>query len=206
MTFVSVTLGGKDIAKWIPITYAMEKMAIPALQAYIQTEIANRIGDVEAKDIFDTISADLKVAEGAYTANENIKTAAAASFGYDDIAGAFGLLKRVNGVSVYANRKTIYTYVIGLTANDGHPVFQTVPTDNGVGTILGAPVKIEDGLDDGVIYFGDPQKYVENVLQPIMIESEKDVKTHENIYSGYMREEGTLTDKKAFVQFTVTTA
>ena len=50
-TFVKVTLTGKDFSKHVDISYAMQKMSIPAFETYLKNEIATGIGEELAKDV-----------------------------------------------------------------------------------------------------------------------------------------------------------
>lgn len=45
-----------------------------------------------------------------------------------------------------------------------------------------------------------------NMVQDILIESDKDIKKHVTTYSGYARGSGALIDPDAFAQLTVTSA
>ena len=45
---------------------------------------------------------------------------------------------------------------------------------------------------------GDAKKYLQNVVTPVIIESDKDLDKHPIVYSGYTCQEGVLTDDKAF--------
>ena len=44
------------------------------------------------------------------------------------------------------------------------------------------------------------------MIQDVMVETDKDIKAHKYIYSGYARGEGSLVDDKAFTQLTVKTS
>ena len=71
------------------------------------------------------------------------------------------------------------------------------------GYLLGAPVKIEDSVADDDILIGDPSKVTNNVITDILVETDKDIKAHMYIYSGYERSECALIDDKAFALLTV---
>ena len=187
-TFAKVTLAGKDFAKYVDITYAMERMAIPALERYIADEIATAIGDALAKDVIDTIMGN--VASG----NKMNKSAPT----YKDICDMFGNIDRADEVVVYAKRSTIYGKLVGMTTTDGKPVFQLAPAERAVGTILGALIKIEDAVPDGAILIGDGNQVVMNIVQDVMIETDRDIKKHTTTYSGYARAEAALVNTKAY--------
>ena len=74
------------------------------------------------------------------------------------------------------------------------------------GTLLGAPVKIEDSLVDDEILIGDPKRIVSNVISDIMVETDKDIKVHKYIYSGYARMECALVDPESMALLTVKTS
>lgn len=187
-TFVKVTLAGKDFSKYVDLTYAMEKMSLKALQSYIENEIGDAIGEAIAKDVVDTIKNN--VAAG----NKIV----AASPAFADITQAFGALKRATNVAIYATRSTIYNKLIGMVGTDKKPVFQQTPSEKAVGIILGAPVKVEDAVADGEILIGDGKRFTFNMVQDILIETDRDIKKHVTTHSGYARGEGALIDDTAF--------
>jgi hypothetical protein len=71
-------------------------------------------------------------------------------------------------------------------------------TEAAAGHLLGATIKFEDAVAAGELLIGDPKKYLQNVVVPIMIERDKDLNTHKVVCSGYTLQEGTLTDDMAF--------
>ena len=72
--------------------------------------------------------------------------------------------------------------------------------------ILGAAIREEDGVADGKILAGDPRKVLYNMIQDVLIETDRDVKNHKVLHSGYARGEGALIDDKAFAELTVKTS
>lgn len=183
-TFIKVTLAGKSFVKYVDITYRMQKMSIDALEDYLAREIADGIGNKMAADAIATVKAGIDA--------ENKVTKADPE--YKDIAALLGSLKRVSKVNIYANRKTVYAKLVGMVGSDKRPVFQLDPTANAVGAVLGCSVKVEDGLADGEILAIDPDKYVENIVQDVMVETDKDIKKHVTTYSGFAIAEGALVD------------
>lgn len=198
-TFVKVTLSGKDFSKHVDISYAMERMSLDALEQYLTSEIARQLGAAMAADVVAQIGTDM--------ATGNKKTSAKAStVTFAELAGLFGSLARVSNVVVYAKRSTIYKYLVGMVDTSGRPIFQTTAQQGAAGTILGATIKVEDAVADNVMLIGDPKKVVYNMVQDIMIESDRDIKKHVTTYSGYARGQGALIDGAAFAQLTVTTS
>lgn len=195
-TFVKVTLSGKDFSKHVDISYAMQKMSIPAFETYLKNEIATGLGEELAKDVIAAIGTGME-------AENKIKTAATGTVSYKDLAKLFGQLKRVGSLNIYATRKTIYNYLVGLTNDSGTPIFQQVINPGVEGALFGAQIKTEDAVADGTILVGDGKKFIFNMVQDIMVESAKDIKKHVVTHSGYARGEGALIDGKAFAQLTL---
>lgn len=198
-TFVKVTLSGKDFSKHVDISYAMERMSLDALEQYLTSEIARQLGAAMAADIVSQIGTDMD-------AGNKKTTAKAATVTFAEVAALFGSLQRVSNVVVYGKRSTIYTYLVGMVDASGRPVFQTTAQQGAAGSLLGATIKVEDAVADNVLLIGDPSKVVYNMVQDIMIESDRDIKKHVTTYSGYARGQGALIDGSAFAQLTITTA
>lgn len=198
-TFVTVTLSGKDFSKTVEISYAMERMSIDALEAYLIDEISKGLGAAMAADVIATI-------ESGMSADNKITTATAGAVTFKEVASLFGLLARVGSVTVYATRKTIYNHLVGMVDTTGRPIFQPSAQKGQEGAILGATIKVEDAVADGKLLVGDGKKFTYNMIQDILIEKDRDIKTHKVIHSGYARGEGALIDNKAFAELTVKTA
>lgn len=198
-TFVKVTLSGKDFSKSVDISYAMERMSIDTLEQYLIHEISESLGGAMADDVIAQIGSDM--------ASENKMTSAAHdTLTFPEIAKLFGSLKRVSAVTVYATRSTIYNYLVGMVDDTGRPIFQSTAQAGQEGALLGATIKVEDSVADDVILVGDAKKVTYNMVQDIMIESDRDIKKHVTTYSGYARGSGALIDPNAFAQLTITHA
>lgn len=197
-TFVSVTLSGHDFSKSLEISYAEAAMSIDAFEQYLITEISASLGEALADDVItNAIEANINSAN---------KIAVTGDLKIANVLKGFGALKRVTDPVVYCTRSTLYNNLAALEDTAGHLIYQPSATAGVPGTLLGAQVKIEDSVADGVILIGDAKKVVYNMIQDIMVESDKDVKTHKYIYSGYARGEGVLVDEQAFSQITITAA
>ena len=198
-TFVKVTLSGNDFAKSLEISYAEAEMSIDAFEKYLVNEIATNLGEALADDAVASI-------EGGIASANKIQTAAVGKLAFADITGAFAGLARVNAPVVYCTRKTLYTRLATLENTAGQLIYQPSAVAGVPGTLLGAPVKIEDSVADDVLLIGDPKKFVYNMIHDVMVETDKDIKAHKYIYSGYARGEGSLVDDKAFAHLTVKTS
>ena len=135
-----------------------------------------------------------------------ITTATAGTVTYAELAKLFGTLKRVRNVTVYATRSTIYNHLVGMVDTSGRPIFQPNAQANQEGMILGARIKVEDAVTDGKILIGDGSKVIYNMIQDVMIESDRNIKNHTVTYAGYARGSGALIDDKAFAELTVKTS
>lgn len=192
-TFAKVTLSGNDFSKHVDISYAEAKMSIDALESYLIDEISSGLGEAMAEDVIASIGTGMNAG--------NKVTGAAATVTFAELAQVFGKLKRVGNCVAYMQRGTLYNQLVSMVDTTGRPIFQPTAQDGAEGNILGATIKIEDAVADGKIMVGDPKKYVFNMVQDVLIETDKDVKHHVYTYSGYARGEGSLIDDCAFAQW-----
>lgn len=174
-TFVKVTLAGKDFEAYCELTYAEAKMSQGALEDYLAQEIADEIGEAVAKDIFATVVSDAGVGQ---------KVTATADM-FQDVKDALALATMAGSVTIYAPSAKYYE-IVGAVKS-GSPF--------NIGATLGCTVKKDDATANVVVM--DPKAYVLNEVQATMIESDKDIKNHKVVVSGYMRAEGTLRKVKA---------
>lgn len=193
-TFVKVTLSGNDFSKHVNISYAEAKMSMDALESYLVNEISTSLGEAMAADVVASIGTGMAAA--------NKVTGAAATVTFAELAGVLGKLKRVGSCVAYMQRGTLYNQLVSMVDTAGRPIFQPSAQVGAEGSLLGATIKIEDAVADGVILVGDPKKYVFNMVQDIMVETDKDIKNHVYTYAGYARGSGSLIDDLAFAQWT----
>lgn len=192
-TFATVRLAGNDYSKTVYLSYAAANMAIDALESYLVREIGEQLSDEMADDTIAAI-------KNTIDAGNKLTTKAAT---YADITRIFGQLKRCANRTVYVTSNTLFNVLANLTDASGHLVY--VPSANAEpnGNLLGARVRIDDGIGDGVILVGDPNRVVNNVVTDVLIETDKDIKTHTYVYSGYARAEAALVDSQSFAMLTV---
>ena len=186
ITFDDVNLSGEDYTANVKLSYRMQRMAIPAFEDYLVAKISERLGAVLATGIVANIKAQMAAANKV------------TGIDYAGICAGFGELKRVGTVMVYGTRKGVYNKLVGMVDSNKRPIFQQPITASAAGAILGATIKFEDAIGDTELLIGDPKKYLQNVVAPVIIESDKDIDNHVVTYSGYTCQEGTLTDDKAF--------
>ena len=186
ITFDDVNLSGEDYTANIKLSYRMQRMAIPAFEDYLISKIAERLGAVLATGIVTKIKAQMAAANKV------------TGIDYAGICAGFGELKRVGTVVVYGTRKGVYNKLVGMVDGNKRPIFQQPITAAAAGHLLGATIKFEDAIGDTELLIGDPKKFLQNVVAPLIIESDKNIDNHVVTYSGYTCQEGTLTDDKAF--------
>lgn len=75
-----------------------------------------------------------------------------------------------------------------------------------VGQLLGIGIKQEDALAEDEILILDPGQYTENVVQPLLIERDKNIKTHVHTIAGIVISGGTMTNDKAGALITIGSA
>lgn len=192
-TFATIRLAGNDYSKTVYLSYAAANMAIDALESYLVREIGEQLSDEMADDTIAAI-------KNTIDAGNKLTTKAAT---YADITRLFGQLKRCANRTVYVTSNTLFNVLANLTDASGHLVYVPSANSEPNGNLLGARVRIDDGIGDGVILVGDPNRVVNNVITDVMIETDKDIKTHTYVYSGYARAEAALVDSQSFAMLTV---
>lgn len=193
-----VVLSGKDFSKNIEISYAMAKMSIDALEDYLRQEISERLGAALATDAVTQILSDYDSTHNAVSTAEALKVA------YTDITDAMATLKNgKGGIRVYANSSTVMKYLVGMVDTTGRPIFQPDAQVGPKDQVVGSFIRPEDAVPDNKFLIGYPKRVVGNMIQDIMIETDRDIKKHKIIYSGYARAEFKLAAAKAFSLLTV---
>lgn len=193
-TFAQITLAGKDFSKHVDFSYRLGRMSIDAFEEYLAQEIADRLAAALADDVI------AQVKTGVNAANK----IDAAELEDADVRKAFGSLRHVGAVNVYANNTTIWNIMAGLKGEDGKDAFLPNYQDGLSGRLYGRPVKEEDGLTDGEILIMDSKQYLFNEVQPILLERDKNIKRRVETIAGSLIGEGALTNDKAAAIITVT--
>jgi hypothetical protein len=130
-----------------------------------------------AKDVFAQIQTD--------AGNGQKVTPANGSTLFENIKAALALATGAGTAVIYAP-STNYYEIVGAIAQ-GSPF--------NIANTLGCTVKMDNAATKVTIV--DPKKYVQNIVQAVMIESDRDIKDHKVIVSGYCRAQGTLRHNKA---------
>ena len=189
-----VTLTGNDYSAVVELSYAQANMSIDAFEQYLKDKIVEQVSIAMVTDLLTKVKGSINSA--------NKVTAKAAKLAYTDITSTFAKLKRCKSKVVYVNNATLYDQLCGMVDLQGRPIFQPNAQDDAEGTLLGAKVKVEDGLGEGELLVGDPKRVVGNVVTDLLLESDKDIKTHKLIHSAYARAEYELMDDLSFAILT----
>lgn len=104
---------------------------------------------------------------------------------FADVKGALALATQASNPVIYAPSSSYYA-IVGAVSS-GNPF--------NIGATLGCEVKLDNAATKVTVV--DPKMFVLNEVQSIMVESDKDVKNHKVIVSGYLRAQGTLRKQKA---------
>lgn len=195
---IPVELTGHDFSATVELSYAAAKMAISALEEFIAKDVADQVGWAMAKDVVDTIEASMNADNKVDTVGNE--------FTYEELAKTFGKCKRCHGLMAYVSNTTLYNYLVAMVDLNGRPIFQPNAQDGAKGSVIGAVVRLEEAVADGKILVGDPKRVIGNVVQDIMVETDRDIKNHTVIYSAYARMEAELIDDQSFASLTATVA
>lgn len=180
-TWVKVTLVGQDYSKTAYLSYAAAKMSQGALEDYLAEEIAADLGEALATDVFAQVKSDIGAAA--------VTVAASTPLAYTDLMAGFAAVTRGSNLKIYCSRANKYSEIYGMVDQNDQPIVRE-------GVALGADI-VEDAAAGSEIYILDPKKFVLNVVQPVLIESERDIKTHTIAISGYLRAQGCMRDAGA---------
>lgn len=174
-TFAKVVLYGYDYEKYVTLTYAEAKMSAGALENYLADEIAAELGEALAKDVFAQILTDAGAGQKVTSASDY----------FADIKSALALATTATRPVIYAPAAAYYN-IVGAIAQ-GSPF--------NIGQTLGCEVKLDSAATKVTIV--DPKDFVLNMVQPVMVESDRDITNHKVVVSGYLRAQGTLRKNKS---------
>lgn len=194
-----MALTGEDISKHVDFSYRLGKLSIPAFEEYLVKEIGDRIGSQWAKNIVAQIKKDL------HTDNK-LKAKVSGSLELGDVLKALAELKSVGRTYIYSTNKAFYGAIANMKDADRKISFIPDYQNAIVGQLLGIGIKQEDALAEDEILILDPGQYTENVVQPLLIERDKNIKTHVHTIAGIVISGGTMTNDKAGALITIGSA
>ena len=202
-TFVEVLLGGKEVAKYVEVSFKLEGMSIPAFMEYLKGEIVDRVGAELGRQAIS--GTGVKEMTGVLTALATVTAqrttyTAATGIVYKDITTAVSKLgsKHVPGAVIYASNATVWNNLANIMDGNGRPLFISDVTSGGVGRILGLPVKVDSAIPAGTVIIGNAKGYAVNTNESLSVESARDIKARKVGFSAYTIVDGNVTNEKAF--------
>ena len=202
-TFAEITLTGKEVAKYLTVSFKLEAMSIPALLDYLKTEIVERVGVELGRQAIN--GNGVKEMTGVLTAMSTVTSqqstyVAATGIDYAKILEVIGKLgaKHANSAVFYADNATVWTKLASIVDQEGRPYFIADTVNGGVGRILGFTVKVDSAVPAGTVILADAKGYVINTNEAVTVESDRDIKARKTGFSAYTIVDGNVTHQKAF--------
>lgn len=205
--FGELTLGAKELAKAVTVSWKLQAMAVEEFIPFLQAELGRRMGYVKAHAYVNG-KGDAKEPQGVVTAikaeastPQKVEYKAATGLTYDDLTKAMAKLRSmyVSGAKIYANNQTVWMTLAAIKDNDGRPMFVPDVTSAGVGRIFGLPVMEEDAMKDGEILIANmAEGYKDNVQEGMKMVTEQHAKERVTDFVGYEVYDGAVFDTKAF--------
>lgn len=205
-----LNLTGCELAKNIPVSWKLRKMAVNEFIAYITSLLAEKMGAALAKAIVsgkgkpgagDTFKAEPKGIKTALEGTQQIIDYSGEKPSYEDLTKAMAKIHSTykNGAVIYANGATIWEGLANIVDGNNRPIFIPDVTSGGVGRIFGLVVKEEDAVTDGEVLIGNVARgYVMNVNENMTIYTEDHIKRRYTDYMGYAIVDGDVLTEKAF--------
>lgn len=214
-TNAKITLKGCELAKAISVSWKLKKMAVEEFIAYIQTRIADKMGNALAAGLVtgagvdsDTESPDPTEPVGVVTKLEaetntpQVRSYTAANgITYADLTAIRGLIRSgyAGKAKFYAKAATIWNGLANVLDGNDRPVFVPDITGGGVGRIFGIVVVEEDAIPANAVLLGNmADGYAMNVNEDVTMYQEDHVLTRTTDYMGYALVDGQPLTTKAF--------
>ena len=202
-TFVEISLGGKEVAKYVEVSFKLESMSVSAFLEYLKGEIVERVGVELGRQ---AISGNgVKEMTGVLTALASVTAqrttyASAEGIAYQTITEAISKLgsQHVPNAVIYASNATVWNNLANIMDGNLRPLFISDVTAGGVGRILGIPVKVDSAVPAGTVIIGNAKGYVVNTNEALSVESARDIKARKVGFSAYTIVDGNVTHEKAF--------
>ena len=214
-TFTKATLKGCELAKDVPVSWKLKKMSVDDFIAYIQSRIAEKMGNALAKGLVsgagvdpDTVNPDPTEPVGVITKLEAendtpqvVTYTAGNGIAYANLTGMRAKIKSgyAKGAKFYAKSDTIWNRLANILDDNKRPIFIPDATQGGVGRIFGILVEEEDAVPADAVLLGNMAKgYAMNVNEDITMYQEDHIKQRITDYMGYALVDGQPITTKAF--------
>ena len=214
-TNAKITLKGCELAKAISVSWKLKKMAVEEFIAYIQTRIADKMGNTLAAGLVtgagvdsDTENPDPTEPVGVVTKLEaetntpQVRSYTAVNgITYADLTAIRGLIRSgyASKAKFYAKAATIWNGLANVLDGNDRPVFVPDISGGGVGRIFGIVVVEEDAIPANAVLLGNmADGYAMNVNEDVTMYQEDHVLTRTTDYLGYALVDGQPLTTKAF--------
>lgn len=214
----TLNLTGCELAKSIPVSWKLRRMAVKDFIDYVKTKLAEKMGAALAKgivigkgkpgngDVFKPQARGIVTALNAEVNTPQVKTYVLASgISYSDLTAAMAVVKSSykKGAKIYADSMTIWNQLAKILDENGRPIFIPDATANGIGRIFGLVVEEDDSVPTNSVLIANASKgYAGNVNQDMAIYTEDHVKARKTDYMGYAIVDGDVVTTKAFAYVT----
>ena len=202
-TFIEIQLGGKEVAKYIEVSFKLEAMAVPAFLEYLKDEIVDRLGVELGRQVING-DGGVREMEGVLTAMADVTSQhtsyTAGALSYAEVTAAIAKLgsRHAASAKIYASSSTIWNGLANMLDGSERPYFIPDVTANGVGRAFGLVVEADSAVPEGTYIIGNAKGYTMNTNQPVRVESDRDIKARKTGFSAYTVVDGTVTHEKAF--------
>lgn len=173
----AISLNAYELIKTIKITAKLEKMSISEFEKWVTATLVRKLRAACKKAVFSGTGVNQPTGlDSATWDSTNSVTAASTGITYDDIVDVESLIDEdyLDGAIWVMNRKT-KAIVAKLKDENKRPIFERAIEDGFVGNLLNRPVRLERGVADGELYFGDWKAgYVMNFSSPIELAKSKE--------------------------------
>lgn len=200
-----ITLHGCELAKAVKVSWRFKSMTAEQYRDYILDKIAEKMGNALANGMATGkgVSANNEwkpEPKGIITAIKDTDQFVSANgdITYADIVNLFSKIKSGYDKTIYANSTTIWNKLAMILDGNGRPIFMPNGIDGGVGKILGATVKEEDSVTNGILIGDVARGYAININENITLHTEDRTLDRETIYMEYAVVDGTVVTEKAF--------
>lgn len=193
--FDLLELTGVEIKKHVKITRKMEFQSIDAFEDWLVQHLAERIAVAKEGRILAQLN---NTTYGIAAANK------ISGQSYTDAAvrAIMAMIRGEGEVRVYANRYTIWNGLAGIQQGDGTKAFipNSMVNPEVEGLLYGAPVRRDENLGNGVVYFGIPRRLLANNFDALTVARDTEVTTFVTTIGAYSLFDAGLEDPLAFVK------
>lgn len=207
-TLAKVSLTGWELSKYLQVSKSVQRMAIPAFEAFLVQTLGEALARLLVKRIIS--GSGSSQATGIDKANtwdstNSITVAKAASLTAQNVLDLIGLLP--GGYDANAkflmSKKTLFSDFLPLQDKSKNDL---VVLQNGVYHVQGYPVLLDDTMTLHEAFLCDLTKYIGNMAEEINVTSAFDLKTNSFEYLGAAMFDGKPALGEAFVKLIKATA